>query len=205
MSRSSLLYAGLEIVPTPKPIEEYSDNSSSNNPLDCPIVPRSDGKYGADDSSADQGRGTSPGSSPPSPGSSAAQRTGASVHISASAQQWHNLPISVDLANPNNDVPSSSGPFTPVVLLPGWQAYPSSPGQALQRPVKIPASLLEIFYKQVLEYCGQLFWSNAPFRSGFRLVIGAFVITVAGDSKGTGLPWAVLALLAQGMLERARR
>ena len=118
---------------------------------------------------------------------------------SSSAHLWRNMPSSLDI-----DRPSSSGPFTRISLPPEWMMYPFTAGYDIS-PVLLTASVLEVFYTRIIEECGRLLWSAAPTKTPMVLSIGQLVITVTGSAKREGLPWGVLALLAQGMLERARR
>ncbi|KAL8732343.1 MAG: hypothetical protein Q9181_003987 [Wetmoreana brouardii] len=106
-----------------------------------------------------------------------------------------------------DDLPSSSGPFTPVKLPTGWAIWPVSTSIAIQ-PVVVAAAQLVLFYEHLIEYCAHRFWSSTtPDTDLVSRVIhwGAFSLTVIAGPKGPGLPWGLLALLAQGMLERARR
>ncbi|KAL8925574.1 MAG: hypothetical protein Q9208_003466 [Pyrenodesmia sp. 3 TL-2023] len=101
---------------------------------------------------------------------------------------------------------SSSGAFTPITLPPDWTIYPS-PSHPVLRPVLVAAAALERFYADIIAYCASNFWSatpDAPLLNG-NLRLGALLLNVLGEKGSPGLPWGVLALLAQGMLERARR
>ncbi|KAL8756750.1 MAG: hypothetical protein Q9184_004389 [Pyrenodesmia sp. 2 TL-2023] len=102
--------------------------------------------------------------------------------------------------------PSSSGAFTPIALPPNWTIYPASSHLVL-RPVLVAAAALERFYTDIIAHCASNFWSatpDAPLWYG-NLRFGALLLTVVGGEGSPGLPWDVLALLAQGMLERVRR
>lgn len=107
---------------------------------------------------------------------------------------------------PDNDLPSSSGAFTPVNLPTGWVIHPISSMIAM-RPITVAASALERFYKDIISLCAQNFWSSTPDAPmlNANLQLGMLLLTIAGDPKSPGLPWGILALLAQGMLERAQR
>ncbi|KAI4251733.1 MAG: hypothetical protein LQ352_004683, partial [Teloschistes flavicans] len=94
-------------------------------------------------------------------------------------------------------------PFHPVVLPPQWEAYPFS-NLHVVRPITFAASTLEIFYNRVIAQCGQSLWSARRAATLLKWHLGAFCITVTGQKEREGLPWGVLALLVQGMLERAR-
>ena len=118
---------------------------------------------------------------------------------SSSAHHWRNMPSSMDI-----DRPSSSGPFTHISLPPEWIMYPFTDVVDIN-PVLLAASVLEVFYMRIIAECGRRLWSAAPTKAKFVWNLGELVITVTGSAKGEGLPWGVLALLAQGMLERAKR
>ncbi|KAI4098090.1 MAG: hypothetical protein L6R37_006676 [Teloschistes peruensis] len=119
----------------------------------------------------------------------------------STAHHWQHLPTSLNI---NIDAPSSSGPFTPVALPPQWQAYPFADMSAV-RPVIVAASTLEIFYGTVLQHCAKQFWAGTPASTLLKWRLGALKLTVSGEKAMNGLPWGVLALLVQGMLERAKR
>lgn len=102
--------------------------------------------------------------------------------------------------------PSSSGAFTPITLPLDWTIYPASSHLVL-RPVLVAAAALERFYTDIIDYCASNILSatpDAPLLNG-NLRLGALLLNVLGEKGSPGLPWGVLALLAQGMLERARR
>ncbi|KAL8725649.1 MAG: hypothetical protein Q9166_007226 [cf. Caloplaca sp. 2 TL-2023] len=113
--------------------------------------------------------------------------------------------------------PSSSGPFTSINLPSGWTLYPPSSASAII-PVQLAAAHLEAFYTALIATCAHNFWSPNPDTPLLNnaLRAGPFMLTVigaaggsssghAGGGGGTGVPWGILALIAQGMLERARR
>lgn len=101
--------------------------------------------------------------------------------------------------------PSSSGAFTAVNLPEGWGIYPVSP-MLVMRPVQVTSSVLQKFYESVIRHCAQRFWSQTSEPLLNRTIrLGMLLLMVVGDPKGQGLPWGILALLAQGMLERVRR
>ncbi|KAI4126277.1 MAG: hypothetical protein LQ338_003841 [Usnochroma carphineum] len=111
--------------------------------------------------------------------------------------------------SPEDHVPSSSGAFTPVLLPAGWEIHPVS-SAIVMSPVRIVAAALEHFYEGIIEVCARNLFSRTPPDAPLlntSLRMGALLLTVLGDEKGGGggVPWGVLALLAQGMLERARR
>ncbi|KAL8830565.1 MAG: hypothetical protein Q9170_005683 [Blastenia crenularia] len=134
----------------------------------------------------DQGEGVSSGPSTP-----------ASSHFPT---------VSPSDVHSSGNLPSSSGPFSPITFPAGWEAYPMDSLFAL-RPATIAATYLEAFYTNLLSHAAQNVWSTTPspelLNTGFRF--GSLSLTVLGDRKGPGLSWAVLAVLAQGMLERTRR
>ncbi|KAL8951548.1 MAG: hypothetical protein Q9222_002486 [Ikaeria aurantiellina] len=103
-------------------------------------------------------------------------------------------------------LPSSSGPFTPFNLPDGWTIYPPSSTIAIM-PVQIAGLHLHAFYASLVHYCAQNFWSETPGPQllNSALTTGPFTLTVVCDPNGPGLPWGVLAVLAQGLLDRANR
>lgn len=112
---------------------------------------------------------------------------------------------------PHDYLPSSSGPFTPVGLPPDWRLYPPSSTIAI-RPVRLAAHHLETFYTALIQQCAANFWAAdaAPPLLNNGLRSGPFLITALGGVDGSGVavrgvPWGILALIATGMLERARR
>ncbi|KAL9577011.1 MAG: hypothetical protein Q9212_006652 [Teloschistes hypoglaucus] len=197
--RSSVHHESLlvESEPHSLPLDPSTFRESIN--ADTHLVPRSD----SNDTSGINWE-TDSGSPRANPGTSLSfveqwvhdTTTGATT---SAAHHWQHLPTSI-----NMDLPSSSGPFTPVELPPQWQAYPFSNTDAV-RPVILAASILETFYTVVLEHCAKQFWAAAPASTLLKWRLGALKITVKGQSAMDGLPWGVLALLVQGMLERARR
>ncbi|KAL8866832.1 MAG: hypothetical protein Q9174_006053, partial [Haloplaca sp. 1 TL-2023] len=102
-----------------------------------------------------------------------------------------------------DDLPSSSGAFTPVNFPPGWICYPISSSVAV-RPVQVTAASLIRFYEYLIQACAHHFWAPQTNLLNAAIQWGAFTLTVDGAKGSPPLQWGILALLAQGMLERAR-
>ena len=143
------------------------------------------------------------------------------------AQLWRNLPTQMTIevtpdsgtslapgSSLSSDVaitpnapgdPSSSGPFTQISLPPNWDVMGWDPYTEQFDPF-FSAEPCKIFYEKLIAECGKNLWSAEPTKVSHRLSLGELFITITALGSGaTGIPWGVLALLFQGMLERSER